>query len=72
MSSPTGPANSIVTRTASAPCSPTCSENRTRFPRLLLMEEPSMITMPWFRSSEKGSMNGESPRSNNAFVKNRA
>jgi len=63
MSSSGGPANTMVSRTASTPCSASSSVSRTRFPRDLLIADPSMTTMPWFRSRVNGSVNETMPMS---------
>ena len=56
MSSSGGPANAIVRRTASTPCSSSCSESRTRLPRLFDIAEPFISTMPWLSSALNGSV----------------
>ena len=56
MSSSGGPANAIVSRTASTPCSSSWSDRRTRLPRLFDIAEPFMMTMPWFSSALNGSV----------------
>ena len=45
-SSSGGAANTIDTRIASTPCLSNSSDNLTRFPRLLLIAEPSIKTIP--------------------------
>ena len=47
MSSSTGPAKAIATRTASAPGSTMLEANSTRLPLLLDIFEPPSSTMPW-------------------------
>ena len=61
MSSSGGPANTIVSRTASTPWVPSSSDSRTRLPRDLLMAEPFITTMPWFSSRVNGSVKSTSP-----------
>jgi hypothetical protein len=63
MSSSGGPAKTMVSRTASTPCSSSCSDSRTRLPLPLLIAEPSICTMPWFSNRANGSTTGTMPRS---------
>ena len=70
-SSSGGPANTIVRRTASTPLTASSSERRTRFPRLLLMAEPFITTMPWLSSRVKGSVKSTRPMSWSTLVKKR-
>ncbi len=72
MSSSGGPANAIVRRTASTPCSSSWSDRRTMLPLDLLIAEPSMRTMPWFSNRANGSSKGRYPMSCSTLVMNRA
>ena len=56
MSSSGGPANAMVRRSASAPCSSSSLANSTRLPFDFDIFEPSMSTMPWFSSALNGSV----------------
>jgi hypothetical protein len=71
-SSSNGPANSMVRRATSAPCSSMISDGSTRLPRDLDMAAPCMITVPWFSSEVNGSVKPTRPRSYSTLVKKRA
>ena len=62
-SSSGGPAKTMDSRMASTPCSANSSDKRTRFPRDLLIAEPSITTMPWFSKRVNGSLKSTKPMS---------
>ena len=70
-SSSGGPANTMVRRIASTPCTASSSDSRTILPRDLLIAEPSMTTMPWVSSRVKGSVKSSKPMSCRTLVKKR-
>ncbi len=71
MSSSGGPANSIVTRTASGPYFASSSCRLTRLPVDFDIAEPSMITWPWLVSRVNGSVKSTMPMSLRALVRKR-
>ena len=69
-SSSGGPAKTNETLMASTPCLSNSSDNLTKLPRLLLIAEPSINTMPWFNNLVNGSLKFNSPISFKTLVKN--
>ena len=55
MSSSGGPANDMVRRTASTPCSSSCSLSATRLPRDFDIALPPIKTIPWLSKRVNGS-----------------
>ena len=53
----------MVRRIASTPCTASSSDSRTRLPRLLLIAEPFITTMPWLSRRVKGSLKVTRPMS---------
>ena len=71
MSSSGGPANTIVSRTASTPYASICSPRSTPLPSDLLIALPWLMTWPWFSSAVNGSTKSTMPMSCSTLVKNR-